>query len=174
MARALPARASQAEVLERYESHVKHCAACSGALANIRRTHRFAEVAVVIGPRRRSSTRAPRAWWWRRSASRQRACAPCSTPRCASACTRRLAMRRAPLYSACRPSTGPTSYPSEPTAPFDRGGRAIPRRERERHVLPSCPVLHPHVPSRTCPLFPLNTFVGHGKRAQLRAAGVSH
>ena len=49
VARALPARASQAEVLERYESHVKHCAACSGALANIRRTHRFAEVAVVIG-----------------------------------------------------------------------------------------------------------------------------
>ena len=35
VARALPARASQAEVLERYESHVKHCAACSGALANI-------------------------------------------------------------------------------------------------------------------------------------------
>ena len=49
VARALPARVSKAQVLERHESHVKHCAACSGALANIHRTHRFAEVAVVIG-----------------------------------------------------------------------------------------------------------------------------
>ena len=46
---ALPARASKAEVLERHDSHVKHCVACSGALANIHRTHRVAEFAVVVG-----------------------------------------------------------------------------------------------------------------------------
>ena len=38
---------SKAEVLERYDSHVAHCKACSGALANARRLQRVSELCVA-------------------------------------------------------------------------------------------------------------------------------
>lgn len=46
-AAAPPRRASKAEVLERYDSHVAHCSACSGALANARRLKQAAEGSVA-------------------------------------------------------------------------------------------------------------------------------
>ena len=45
---ALPPRASREEVLERYHSHVAHCSACAGALANVRRTRAVAESAAAL------------------------------------------------------------------------------------------------------------------------------
>ena len=45
---AVPSRVSRDEVLERRESHVAHCAACSGALANARRGRLAADAVVVV------------------------------------------------------------------------------------------------------------------------------
>lgn len=42
-------RSSKAEVLERRDSHVAHCSACSGALMNARRVKRVADACVSIG-----------------------------------------------------------------------------------------------------------------------------
>ena len=44
---AAPHVASREEVLERLHSHVAHCSACSGALANVRRGRLLADVAVA-------------------------------------------------------------------------------------------------------------------------------
>jgi len=45
---AASSRASREEVLERLHSHVEHCHACSGALANMRRGRHLADAAAVV------------------------------------------------------------------------------------------------------------------------------
>ena len=47
-ARAQPPRASREVVLERYDSHVAHCQACSGALANMRRVRVVADASLAV------------------------------------------------------------------------------------------------------------------------------
>jgi hypothetical protein len=42
-----PRRESKERVLDRYDSHVAHCSACTGALANARRVRRVAEGSVA-------------------------------------------------------------------------------------------------------------------------------
>jgi len=42
-------RSTREEVLERMDSHVKHCACCSGALANLQKGRALAEATVVVG-----------------------------------------------------------------------------------------------------------------------------